>query len=915
MTNAVDIEAIKQANRIEDLVEEAGFRLEGRGRYRRWSQHGSFVVDTGNQSFHDNHNQVGAGLPDRGDIVDWVCWWKKVQFKDAIEFLARRAGMELPDRWAGDNEVRLAARAKEDALTVICRRYVQRLWRTHAALTYARGRAWDDEAIKAAGLGYTGSGDREEADELRKDLEANLVDPESPGAVSLLGYTGDVAAWGRKHQVEVDPAWVQAGRIPGAPKGMLVYPHVAGGRVVYVSFRGIREKRHHNLPAALAGPKQAYRNAVWAPQAESVVVVEGQADAVSLGAMGQAAVALAGSHVSEDLLRQLRGHETVYLGLDVDTEGGAVAAKAGAQLAAALGPLVRLVRWPQGNDANAWHQALAGEQVAVEAQAAALRSTLLKSPTLVEDLAAQVGAMDGAERAKAMKDVMAMVAQLDGSDRAQLRSKLAKFLGVNVRDFGHMLAETEKLLLASVDEGEEGEVETAGGYIKGWLVDLLYDPEKQRTFFAYRDPDGKIDTATQLEIEGTTYKPLLPDDLLLKGVVVLPSALGGGLSESELVARIVALVLRYYLIDEFYARLLAYYVMFTYHFDSFRSLVYLRVLGDFGSGKSRLLWMVGYLSRRLIKLTGATTEASLFRIMDRYKGTLVIDEADQAESDLEDTRTKLMNQGNQRDLMVVRQQDDGRGGYKSVAFDVYGPKILATRRRFQDEALESRCLTLETIKHSSAELKSRGIPFELNRAFDSACAELRNELLLFRLKTWLPDREVAPDLADEHVQARLNQVMMPVKEIISDPVVREEITQLTRRYQQRMVTERSMEVEAKVLQAIVEIWQAGPVTEKEGKAIEPYYDLSMGNIAKMANRVIDQENADPDEEGEDGEEGGGNPNRKKLTSRGVGSYLKNNLNLQSEKAKNGPLKSKYVLVWEEERIRGLCAEYGVEIDG
>ena len=42
------------------------------------------------------------------------------------------------------------------------------------------------------------------------------------------------------------------------------------------------------------------------------------------------------------------------------------------------------------------------------------------------------------------------------------------------------------------------------------------------------------------------------------------------------------------------------------------------------------------------------------------------------------------------------RSDKAGDSYEPRAFDVFGPKVIATRRRFEDGALESRCLTLET---------------------------------------------------------------------------------------------------------------------------------------------------------------------------------------------------------------------------
>ncbi|MBX3005969.1 MAG: toprim domain-containing protein [Anaerolineales bacterium] len=908
---AVDIQEIKAANRLEDLVRLAGHELHGSGRYLKGREHDSFVVDTHNQSWHDNGSRLGWRTT-QGDIVDWVMEWKRLGFRDAIEYLARHAGLPEPVWREDDPAAGIAARIQETALTVAARVFVHRLWRNDAAQAYARSRGWDDETIRAAGLGYTGSGTAEELAELRQAFANNQLDPEDPAAVAVLGYQGNLASWAGKHKIEELPAnWREQGRVPGLPPGMLVYPHVEGGRVRYLSLRSIREKRHHNLSQLLVGTKRPYYNHAWSPREREVVIVEGQADALSLAQWGIPAVALAGASAADKLLGALSAYihsGTVYLGLDMDQPGETAAGK----LMQVLGPLARLAQWPAG-DANEWLQAMASNQVAVNEQAEHARAVLREAPTVVEKLAEIAGGKQGAERDEALKQVMGTVAKLGAQDLALYRKNLAKKLRLDLREFNLLLDETKKVIETEGHGEDERYQEVVGGHFGGWLLELVYDPAKKKTLLAYRDPEGAIGKAPFVEIEGITYAPRPPDDLILQEVVVLPSGLGQGLSESELVRKIVDLLHRYYLIDPFYEQLIAYYVLFTYHSDSFRNLVYLRALGEWGSGKSQLMMIVGYLSHRLIKLTGAASEASIFRTLHLYKGSLWIDEADKVSSDTDDPFTKILNTGNQKGLPVVRMRDSGSGKYEPEAFDVFGPKLLTTRRRFDDEALESRCLTIETVKHSMGELLARGITGDLNQAFFEEAAGLRNELLLWRLRTWQPQREIERDLVDVQVQARLNQVMNPIKQIVSDPKVRDDITALTRGYQQRMVTEKSMTLESKVLQALIQIKNGPPVTkDKDGKALTaPYWDYSMGNVAKVANAIIDAENSDGEtEQGESDTATGG----KKLQPRGVGAIIKDRLILSTERATSGPLKRKYVVVWNEERIRGLCSEYGVEYE-
>jgi CheY-like chemotaxis protein len=69
-------------------------------------------------------------------------------------------------------------------------------------------------------------------------------------------------------------------------------------------------------------------------------------------------------------------------------------------------------------------------------------------------------------------------------------------------------------------------------------------------------------------------------------------------------------------------------VLFSWIYDDFNELPYLRVIGDAGSGKTRFLLTVGSLCYKPIFASGASTVSPLFRALDIFRGTLLIDEGD-----------------------------------------------------------------------------------------------------------------------------------------------------------------------------------------------------------------------------------------------------------------------------------------------
>ena len=72
----------------------------------------------------------------------------------------------------------------------------------------------------------------------------------------------------------------------------------------------------------------------------------------------------------------------------------------------------------------------------------------------------------------------------------------------------------------------------------------------------------------------------------------------------------------------------------------------------------------------------------------------MLDEADFKDSAAWVEMVKLLNNGYRPGMPVLRA-DKENGKWYPRSYQVFGPKLIATRFHFKDEALESRCLTAE----------------------------------------------------------------------------------------------------------------------------------------------------------------------------------------------------------------------------
>ncbi|GMV90920.1 MAG: hypothetical protein AMXMBFR82_06980 [Candidatus Hydrogenedentota bacterium] len=331
----------------------------------------------------------------------------------------------------------------------------------------------------------------------------------------------------------------------------------------------------------------------------------------------------------------------------------------------------------------------------------------------------------------------------------------------------------------------------------GGLLETLYDPIEKRTSFCLAR-EGKWKTASEIVIDRQKFVPYSPENNLIQhGTVLFPSAVEEYGTEAELVQDIREFIRRYVDLSPLFEEVAAYYVLFTWLYDSFNELPYLRAMGDYGSGKTRFLLTVGSICYLPIFASGASTVSPLFRILDAFRGTLIIDEADLRWSDERADMVKILNNGNARGFPVLRTELTPTRELNPVAYSVFGPKLVATRAEFSDKALESRFLT----ERMGVRPLRADIPINLPKSLWQEARNLRNKLLAFRIRNHSLVRPLE-GVADANLEPRLNQIFSPLLSVIQEPEARDKIRSLIRQYNRQVISERGMTAEAQVLEVM-----------------------------------------------------------------------------------------------------------------
>jgi hypothetical protein len=401
-----DLEQLRSRNPIEEVIAEK-FALKKSGSRFIGVEHDSLVVVPNTGYYFWNSRG------EHGDIFDFVgrhllslgAWNNRdtTQFMEVARYLAQRVGITLEENI---NFKQSSAWAERQLM----QRLHDTLLNTLAALTYVTDkRGWQLTTVKAARLGF-----------MPQDKRPLLAD------------------------LNLSDNWRTV--IQKFPPNMVVYIHTEQGRLTYLSGRSIEGKKHYNPPRDIIGERQPYYNHLYNLQAEQVVIVEGQADAITFGEWGIPAVAIGGMQAADGLLNQLKAHPRLFVALDNTDEANTKSRS----IALALGGETYLPKFPaEVKDANDWlvqHQASSEDVLAMLNKA--------ENWLIAEVLA--VANLEGLTRQDAIRELFQRAAKLEKFALAEFKALMAK-IGIKGQTFNEMLkaAQTQQSEQQAGDEMPE----------------------------------------------------------------------------------------------------------------------------------------------------------------------------------------------------------------------------------------------------------------------------------------------------------------------------------------------------------------------------------------------------------------------------------------------------------------------------
>lgn len=407
-----DREIVDQVKDATDLVALVGQAVKLKKAGAAWS---------GLCPFHSERSPSFQVVPQRGfyhcfgcgkhgDAFSWVMEREGLTFPEALDLLARQAGIALPERRerpkeAVDHEERL--RTVLDAAQSF---YQHELSRNAAALAYLKGRGITESFAMEAGFGAAPDAWDKLVNHLRRlDISSDLIEQSGLASRSERGTQIDFLR--NRLTIPIHDA-----------RGRLV---AFGGRVLgdeKPKYLNTRETPLFKKGATLFGMHRA-KGALR----DGALVVEGYFDVLQLQQEGLAGVvAPLGTALTEDHLHQIhRFTKRVVLCFDGDAAGRRAMEKS-LRLALPLGFEVRLLELPSGEDPDTWCMKVGAE---------AFREVLRKAPDWASFVVDR--ALDGkdvrrvTERMEAFRELQTFLPHLPNSpETRELLASLAHQLQV-----------------------------------------------------------------------------------------------------------------------------------------------------------------------------------------------------------------------------------------------------------------------------------------------------------------------------------------------------------------------------------------------------------------------------------------------------------------------------------------------------
>jgi hypothetical protein len=262
------------------------------------------------------------------------------------------------------------------------------------------------------------------------------------------------------------------------------------------------------------------------------------------------------------------------------------------------------------------------------------------------------------------------------------------------------------------------------------------------------------------------------------------------------------------------------------------------IRGPSQSGKNRLAFVLRLLSYRPYFEMSTYRIPSLFRPLDLWQGTLVLDEADFANTN---EKSELVHFLNCRATGTPLSRQSPNNPSNTDTFNNFGLTILTQRRPFDDNATESRAIPFYS------ETSDKRLPVIETDEMLKQGLELQNKLLYLRMKFYTQvtiNKEAwITDLNDHRLVASL----LPLLALSAhEPSLRDTITKTAKEVEKAKIEEKANSMDGliinllweKINEQLFENWRPNTFYVLESRTIEENNEIEKEHKTALTTKHI-----------------------------------------------------------------------------
>jgi hypothetical protein len=220
----------------------------------------------------------------------------------------------------------------------------------------------------------------------------------------------------------------------------------------------------------------------------------------------------------------------------------------------------------------------------------------------------------------------------------------------------------------------------------GVLIETVRDPENPARMAFLHWENGSATIVDSIESNGQLFVPPNPTSVFFPALS-LPDGLRPCETPYKLLSETASAISKFVKLRPGQVGIIAAFILASWFADYFEAAPYLWIVGPLGSGKTTLLKVLWCLCRRGL-ITGNLRSGSLYKLVDAWDPTLIIDEFEFASSAVNVELLEMLRSSSTPGFPIF---------HNGQFFSPYCMKVISTRQPLGDIALLSRGLTISML--------------------------------------------------------------------------------------------------------------------------------------------------------------------------------------------------------------------------